>query len=156
MAKLTTQEKILKSKQMTIGLKKSFLESVERSKDIVSPIYLSMEHVKVPDKKCALNLNSYRNRAFHMNNQLKKQYKELMRDQLEWKTFKTPIWITYTIYYSHKSDLMNVVSIVDKFFCDALVEYWCIPDDNVEHVTEIHSVVWGKDREHPRCEITII
>jgi len=123
---------------------------------IISPIYITVPRKTKKDKKCALNLNSYRNRQFHLSNQLKIMYKDIMREQLKWKTFKTPIGITYTLFWAYKSDLMNVVSVVDKFFCDTLQEFWCIPDDNIEHLIEIHSVVWWKDRINPRMEIQIL
>ena len=36
---------------------------------------------------------------------------------------------------------MNIISIVDKFFCDALVEFGVIPDDNYNYVSyEAHKV----------------
>lgn len=79
-----------------------------------------------------------------------------MKEQLDWKTFKTPIKIKYTLFWAYKSDLMNVVSVVDKFFCDALVEFKCIPDDNFNHLNDIHAVIWWKDKDFPRMEIEII
>jgi len=123
---------------------------------INSPIYLIQPRKTKKDKKYALNINTYRNLNFIVNNILKKQYKELMRDQLEWKVFNTPIHIEYTLYWAYKSDLMNVVSIVDKFFCDALTEYKCIKDDNIDYITWYSMKVWGKDRLDPRVEILII
>jgi len=36
---------------------------------------------------------------------------------------------------------MNIITVVDKFFCDSLQEFKCIPEDNVEHLIEIHAVV---------------
>lgn len=122
----------------------------------ISPIYLILPRKTKKDKKCALNLNAYRNRKSFLSNDLKIMYKEIMGSQLKWKTFKTPIWITYTLHWAYKSDLMNVVAVVDKFFCDTLVEFKCIPDDNIEHLIEIHAVVWWKDKENPRMEIEII
>ena len=127
-----------------------------KTSKIISPIYLIVPRVTKKDKKYALNMNAYRNWQHHLNNDLKVRYKKIMEDQLKWKTFKTPIGITYTLYWAYKSDLMNVVAIVDKFFCDALQEFWCIPEDDVLHLIETHAVVWWKDRENPRMEITIL
>jgi hypothetical protein len=42
-----------------------------------------MQRKTKPDKKAALNLNAYRNRNFIVNNNLKKDYKEWMKSQLE-------------------------------------------------------------------------
>lgn len=123
---------------------------------VISPIYLTIPRKTKKDKTYSLNLNSYRNRQFHLNNDLKILYKKFIQEQIEWRVFKTPIGIAYTLYWKHKSDLMNVICVVDKFFCDALIEYKCIPDDSVLDLIEIHCKVWGKDRINPRVEIEIL
>lgn len=156
--KLTEEEKIIKSKISTKKLTDNFQVSIEKAGEwiIVSPIYLPMQRKTKPDKKAALNLNAYRNRNFIVNNNLKKDYKEWMKSQLEWKVFQTPIEIVYTLYRSHKPDLMNVTSIVDKFFCDTLQEYWCIPDDNVDHIAHFYPSNGWRDKDFPRMEIKIL
>lgn len=155
--KLTPQEKFDKSKIKTQKMKDDFKELVAGIEwnEIISPIYLPKEKKTKPDTVTSINLNTYRNINFIVNNNLKKQYKEWMKDQLEWRTWTTPIWVTYTLYYSHKSDLMNVASIVSKYFLDAMVEYKCIPDDNIDIVIEEHSVVWWKTKQ-PHMKITIL
>jgi len=157
MSKLTEEEKIIKSRESTKKLIDNFKISVEKAKEniIVSPIYIPIERISKADKKYALNMNTYRNLQFHINNQLKIKYKEWMRDQLKWIKFNTPLEISYTLYRAHKSDLMNVVSIVDKFFCDALQYYECILNDNIDCITNYYLSNWWKDRDFPRVEILI-
>lgn len=62
-------------------------------------------------------------------------------------------------YYApdkRKRDLMNVISVVDKFFQDALVERGCIEDDNLSIVKEVNCRYIEIDKQNPRLEATII
>jgi len=152
-------EYIIKRRKETEKLEQSLIYSVSQAEHwvIISPIYIPVRKKTVPDWKISLNLNWYRNVDFIVNNNMKIIYKDLMKSQLQWKTFKTPIEITYKLYYSAATcDLMNITAIVDKFFCDTLQELWCIPEDNVKHLTNTYSSVWWKDIEHPRMEISIL
>ena len=115
---------------------------------IIAPLYIILGR-----KKYALNLNTYRNLHFQISNKLKIRFKEIITPQLQWEY--SNIWIEYTLYYARKSDLWNRVSIIDKFFLDALKENKCIIDDNVEIVKEMRAIVWGKDLKNPRMEINI-
>jgi len=154
--KLTLLEKIEKSRIKTSEMKRVFESTVSSSDKIISPIYMSQERVRVPDKFYSLNMNTYRNLNFIINNDLKAEYHTLMEDQLKWKVFKTPILIKYTLYYKLRCDLMNVISVVDKFFCDSLQHHKCISDDNIEYVTSYELAVWWKDKNNPRVEIDIL
>ena len=86
-------------------------------------------------KKYYLNLNIYRNTAFHLNNNLKKEFKRLvvpMLPDIHYKRYT----IMYVLYLPNqlKRDISNVCAVVDKFFADALVESGRVPDDNYEHL----------------------
>ena len=95
--------------------------------------------VMVGNKKFALNLNVYRNAHYQVlnkakiifKNQLLVNYPELSRIKAE------RVEVEYYIERcdNRKFDTMNIVSIVDKFFLDALVEFGCIPDDNCNYVS---------------------
>ena len=65
--------------------------------------------------------------------------------------------ITYTLYPKTKRlcDISNILSIVDKFYCDALVELGRIPDDNYEHVVRVIYEFGEVDTTNPRAKITI-
>jgi len=92
------------------------------------------DHVYVSGKKYALNLNVYRNCHYHILNQMKVNFKHnIIAEHIDILTYKfDKVKITYTIIPNDKRlfDTKNVESIVDKFFCDALVECGIIPDDN--------------------------
>ena len=125
---------------------------------IVLPLYVILPRKKVGDKKFILNLNNYRN-TFHMSlNEAKKRYKDLIKDEI--KNIKKPvppISCTYVLYPRTKqlTDLGNVLSIVQKFTEDALVEYGVIEDDNYSIITEVNQNFGEVDKENPRVELFI-
>ena len=96
--------------------------------------YLVNDYVLVGGKRFALNLNTYRNACYHVLNQAKINFKnELLLTYSELLKLKfNKVKITYIIIPHNKQlfDTKNIESIVDKFFCDALVECGIIPDDN--------------------------
>lgn len=104
-----------------------------------------------------LNLNPYRVTHYQILNKAKIEYKELLREQLKTLVFNTPIEINYTLYPKTKRlcDISNILSIHDKFFCDALTSYHCIPDDNYLYVKKVTYLFGSIDKHNPRVEITI-
>lgn len=108
-------------------------------------------------KHWILNLNNYRNWHYRTSNSIKIKFKELMKDQLFGTYIDTPVKLTF-IYFkgrNGKSDRANVLSIHEKFFCDALVEYGCIPDDNDNHIKQTTYLSGGLDKANPRVEIHV-
>lgn len=123
---------------------------------VTVPMYITLPRKTKEDKKISLNLNWYRNSYHYESNSIKKIFKEYIREDLEWKTFKEPYGLCFEVFYSRISDLDNWIAVCSKFFNDALVEFGCVTDDNMKYLTEIHATVWGKDTKNPRIEITII
>jgi len=124
---------------------------------IISPILIEIPRKTKPARKVYLNLNNYRNLNFIVNNQAKHIYSEALQCVLSGLKLKTPIELHYTYFKgsNRKSDKMNVLSIVDKFFCDSLVNYSCIPDDNDEYIGTQTFSFGGLDKNNPRVEILI-
>jgi Holliday junction resolvase RusA-like endonuclease len=122
-----------------------------------TPFAVYLPRVKSKDKRIAMNLNTYRNLHFLVNNQAKKVYKELMKDQLDGLEIETPVEITYQVFKPSKRSLdkMNVVSIASKFFLDAVTEYGCWDDDNDDNVKTEIILPTELDKDNPRVEITI-
>jgi hypothetical protein len=89
-----------------------------------------MRGVKKP-KRIAYNLNWYRNAHFRLLTDIKAKFEPLYSE-----TFKADkIEIVYDLRLKRENtDLMNWVSVVDKFFLDWLVKQEMIPDDTVVHV----------------------
>ena len=124
--------------------------------NIDSPIYIQIGKT-ANSKKYSLNLNQYRNWHFRTSNAIKRKYKEEMRPLIQGLKLKPPIGIEYVVYYKDRRiyDRNNILSVVDKFFCDALVQVGVLPDDCDTYIQYSLYRTGGIDRENPRVEITI-
>jgi len=104
------------------------------------------DFVMVGNKKIKLNLNVYRNLHYRENNNAKKIFKNnLILKYPELQTIKAKkVIISYMVetFDNRKFDTMNIVTVVDKYFLDALTGSGVIPDDDYLHVEyeEIFSV----------------
>ena len=116
------------------------------------PLYVFVSKVR----KKWLTLNSYRNWHYKVSNNCKKKFKEDIKHLMNFN-LKGQVRIDYEYYApdKRKRDLMNVISVIDKFFQDAMVEGGCIEADDVSIVIEVNSKFMGIDRENPRLEVTI-
>lgn len=85
-----------------------------------------------PFNRKYLNLNVYRNLDPFANDQMKKLFKPLSGELFKAEKIR----ISYYVEKKMKRlfDTRNISDVVDKFFCDWLVENECIPDDNFMHV----------------------
>lgn len=91
------------------------------------------------DRIINLNLNTYRNIHYIVNNQAKKIFKPIKIESTTKKKY-SKIAIEYYIKRKDKRkyDIMNIISVVDKFFCDWLVENKYIDDDNSKIIDQYH------------------
>ena len=107
-------------------------------------------------KNLWLNLNGYRNWPFHQNNDLKKQFTEAVSEMLPVIHFEK-IEIEYRVFFKTKrrTDVANVCSVVDKFFCDTLVSAGIINDDDYTVLSKVSYIYGGIDKDNPRVEATI-
>ena len=86
---------------------------------------------------------------FHQNNSLKKELKRHvmpmlpLAEDMQFDNFELhyELWLPNLL----KRDISNVLSIVDKFFADALVENGNVPDDNYEHLKYVTYKYGGMD-----------
>jgi hypothetical protein len=86
----------------------------------------------------SLNLNVYRNLHYYKLNHQKRAFQEFVKPLLSGLPSMEAVSLRYEINPKGGSrlDTMNVGSIVDKFFSDALVLNGIIPDDDYKHVVE--------------------
>ena len=108
-------------------------------------------------KNPALSLNWYRNVHYRGNNQAKKAFKKHMQSQLnKFDAIDGEISIHYKYYAKRKgTDLENFVTVVKKYFQDALSESGLIKDDNCSVIVENREKYIGVDKEDPRVECFI-
>ena len=123
---------------------------------ITIPIYFKKK--KASTRETMAGLNWYRNAYYHELDKVKKEYHRMIRDLLKGynKGFNKKIGISYRLFYRNdKSDLMNVASVIDKFFADSLQTSGLLENDNVKNYVISLSEVAGMDKKRPRVEITV-
>lgn len=123
------------------------------------PLYVDIPRKRVKDRRIYLNLNVYRNLNHHINNDAKIIFNKLMKKQiLALPPLPDLMVIRYIFHPGTKriADTMNTCCIVDKFFCDALVHFKAIPDDDYRYVLGAGGIYGGIDRDNPRVDAHII
>lgn len=123
----------------------------ETEKTVVLPIWIFSGK-----NRYYLNMNQYHNWYYVLRGKIKKKFQEQVKDSLGF-SFSGEIEIYYQYFApdKRKRDLMNVISVADKFFQDAMSENGCIEDDNTRIVKKVTCKYMGIDRENPRIEATI-
>ena len=121
---------------------------MEKTKNIKleCPLFVMLERKTKKDRKVHINLNTYRNLQYIVENQTKKKFKEIMRPQLEGIILDTPVEVTYQVFKGsrHKSDKMNFVT-----------EFGCWSDDNDDIIKKETILPSSFDKENPRIEVII-
>lgn len=116
------------------------------------------------DKVIAINLNVTRNLHYHVLNQCKVMWKDIVwlaidnRYAQDGDIIGTPPYkFTYTVYPGSKRsfDLANVCAAIQKFTDDSLQELNIIKDDNYKHIRAIRYEFGEVDKDHPRVELKI-
>ncbi len=130
---------------------------------IILPLYVTLPRKK-GDRIWILNLNSYRNTHFHVLNQAKVAWKDIVISAISASGIlcgdlphTPPYRFIYTVFPSsnRKFDLSNVLPVVQKFTDDALIEYGIITDDSYKIIPEIVYKFGGVDKVNPRVELEI-
>ena len=109
------------------------------------PIYVELGKKKV--KKYYLNLNLLRNQVGHLNNNIKREYKRILTPLIPQDVYYEKFEIDYELWLPNKlkRDISNVLSIVDKNFCDSFVELGHAVDDNYEYLQKVTYRYGGMD-----------
>ena len=126
--------------------------------NLTLPIYWVNEKKTKKSTTHLVGENFFRNACYHIKNKMKKDYHELVHNQIVTQP-KQPyekFVMHYKLFYKNpSSDPSNVVSKIEKFVLDALKAEKVIVDDNVMHHTKSSYEVVGQDKENPRVEITV-
>lgn len=122
---------------------------------IALPIYLTMGKKK--PKPFALNLNVYRNAHFQQLNNAKVLFEELVSKRIRHLPCMTKVDLTYRLFFGSQRgvDVANICCIVDKFFCDTLVNAGKLLDDNSEVISNVAFARADVDKLNPRIEVTL-
>lgn len=122
------------------------------------PLFVMLPRKTKADKRIALNLNVYRNLHHMILNQSKIVFKTAIIGKLADLPAMDMITLEYVLYPKTKrlTDISNVCSVVDKYFCDALVEVGKLPDDNYKHLASVQYRFGEVDKDHPRVVVLIV
>ena len=98
------------------------------------PIYYTFTKKTKKDNKVLVGMNWYRNAHFRNSNQVKQHYHSLIYSKVtQSQKLKDKYMVSYMLYPSNsKCDLMNVVSVIDKFLNDALQDCGVVLNDNIK------------------------
>lgn len=104
-----------------------------------------------------LNLNQYRNAHYHILNKAKIIFKENVAKGIASLPRLNKIELVYKLYpKSHRAmDVANICSVVDKFFCDALVELGKLDDDCYKFIGKVQYEFGEVDKMNPRVDVHI-
>ena len=121
------------------------------------PIYYTFTKKTKKDNKVLVGMNWYRNAHFRNSNQVKQHYHKLIYSKVtQSQKLKDKYMVSYMLYPSNSScDLMNVVSVIDKFLNDALQDCGVIVNDNIKFYKHMIATVKEVDKLNPRIEIKI-
>lgn len=124
------------------------------------PYWVIIPRKTKKDKRVILNFNQYHNWVPVVRNSYKVEYTNAIGTHLKGiKPMSHIDSIQYKLFYERngsKPDTRNITNLIDKFFCDSLVYYGVIPDDNHNVITTTIDTWGGVDKDNPRVEITII
>lgn len=104
-----------------------------------------------------LNLNQYRNAHYQTLNKAKHSFTKLVTPIIRQLPKMQAVKLGYRLFPGSKRDMdtSNICSIVDKFFCDALVQNERLSDDHRKIVLEVNYSSDVPDKADPRVEVTI-
>lgn len=113
---------------------------------------------KKKPKSHPLNLNWYRNANFHTLNNVKISFADQVKPMVRHLPRIATLSLQYTLYpRTHQlCDTANVCCIVDKFFCDTLVDAGVLEDDNYTILGDVRFKFGAVDPKNPRVTVEII
>lgn len=121
------------------------------------PIYWTQKYKTKPDKTVLAGMNWYRNAFYHAQNAMKKEFHELVVEQLPDEVVEGKYRLHLQIYYKNATcDGSNIAALIEKFSLDALQEHNTVVDDNVKYHMGTTWEIIEQDKTNPRCVVTVI
>lgn len=120
------------------------------------PIFIDLPRKKKKDR-FYLNLNQYRNTHYFTLNKAKELFKESVTKAIETLPKMAKVELIFTLFMgsNRSADLSNICSVVDKFFCDAMVELGKLPGDDFDVISSVGYRFGGVDKNNPRVDVSI-
>lgn len=126
------------------------------STTIELPIYWVKEFKTKPNKTHLVSMNWYRNAHHYDQNKMKKDFHELVHNQLNGVVLPSAFKLELGIYYKNPNcDGANIAALIEKFSLDAFQEEKVVINDNVQYHLGSSWKILGQDKENPRCIVTL-
>lgn len=115
-----------------------------------------------PTKRYWLSMNNYRNWHFQSSNGVKRRFKKKIQSQIDLLPDLSALWGEVAVHYRFfppnraERDIGNYVAVVDKFFCDAVIESKKLADDNMKILKHSTWEMGEIDKENPRMEAFLV
>lgn len=125
---------------------------------LLSPLCIDLPRKKPPYyKRIYLNLNTYRNLHYLINNQLKIAYKEFMKVQIDKLPKLNKISLEFILHKSsnRKIDRHNICTVIEKYLMDALQEEKKIDGDDDRYIVKEIYITGATMKNNGYCEIII-
>ena len=124
-------------------------KNTEKISEVKYKLPISLELGKKKKRKHYINLNLYRNMPFHLNNTLKKHFKMIVAGAIEVPFYFRCYELHYKLYLpdTRRRDIANVLSIIDKYQTDALVELGYVEEDNYHYLKKVVYEYGGMDED---------
>ena len=108
-------------------------------------------------KKYILNLNNYCNWHYHVKNNVKKTYQSEIANKLQGIKFYDPVSLVFVLHMgsARRVDRANVLCIHEKYFCDAMTEQGCMPDDNDKYILSTTYKTGAISKDNPCVRVYI-
>jgi len=110
------------------------------------------------NRRFSLNLNQYRNAHYQTLSKAKRVFHQEVFNELRFvKKIQHPVGIHYSVIAGSKRkfDISNICTVVDKFFCDAMVKENLIDDDDYRYIAELLYSYGGyeKGNQHVLAQV---
>lgn len=123
------------------------------------PYWIIIPRKTKEDKRVILNFNQYHKWCPNQRNTYKQLYQDSLCSILSGLPKLAHIeLIEYKLFYERNGDTpdtRNITNLIDKFFCDSLVKYGVLIDDNHNIIHSTMDIWGGVDKNNPRIEVTI-
>lgn len=104
---------------------------------MILPSFIMLPRKTLKDKKIMMNFNTVKTLHHMQYNIVKKAFKEQIKPLFkDFEAIDGQCKVKYkiTAHNKRKFDLLNIVTIIDKFLLDALQDFGIIEEDNFEIV----------------------
>ena len=108
-------------------------------------------------KATLLSMNAYRNWHYRVSAQFKRDFTELVLEQLANVTaVASPYEVSCLLYYKNVvCDPSNIIPLVEKVVLDTLISQNLLEGDSMKHHVKTTWRVVEQDRNNPRCVVGI-